>query len=80
MKISGLGRKSMALTLTTALYGKDKIRVFRVVRDGKWHKVVEYNVTVLVDGNIGTRCASFCSSLTVSIILTIADIQLHGSR
>ena len=45
--------------LTTARYGKDKVRVFRVVRDpeSKVHDVVEYNVTVLVEGAIETRCA-----------------------
>ena len=45
--------------LATARYGKDKVRVFRVVRDAKSkvHDVVEYNVTVLVEGAIETRCA-----------------------
>jgi urate oxidase len=44
--------------LATARYGKDKVRVFRVVRDpeSKVHDVVEYNVTVLVEGAIETRC------------------------
>jgi len=45
--------------LATARYGKDKVRVFRIVRDpkSKVHDVVEYNVTVLVEGAIETRCA-----------------------
>jgi len=45
--------------LEAARYGKDKVRVFRVVRDPerKVHDVVEYNVTVLVQGAIETRCA-----------------------
>jgi len=45
--------------LEAARYGKDKVRVFRVVRDPerKVHDVVEYNVTVLVEGAIETRCA-----------------------
>lgn len=38
--------------LTSARYGKDLIRVFRVVRDGEFHQVVEYNVTVLLEGDI----------------------------
>jgi urate oxidase len=44
--------------LATARYGKDKVRVFRVVRDpaSEVHDVVEYNVTVLVEGRIETRC------------------------
>ena len=45
--------------LAAARYGKDKVRVFRVVRDpeSKVHDVVEYNVTVLVEGAIETRFA-----------------------
>jgi urate oxidase len=44
--------------LATARYGKDKVRVFRVVRDqeSKVHNVVEYNVTVLLEGAMETRC------------------------
>ena len=44
--------------LATARYGKDKVRVFRVVRDpeSKVHNVVEYNVTVLLEGALETRC------------------------
>lgn len=45
----------MSSVLTTSRYGKDKIRVFRVVRDGKWHNIVEYNVTALVEGNVDLR-------------------------
>ena len=41
--------------LTSARYGKDKVRVLRVVREGKWHHVVEYNVTALVEGDIASR-------------------------
>lgn len=41
--------------LAHARYGKDKVRVFRIVREGKWHHVVEYNVCALVEGDIETR-------------------------
>jgi hypothetical protein len=41
--------------LSLAEYGKDNIRVFRVVRDGRRHIVVEYNVTVLLQGDIDIR-------------------------
>lgn len=41
--------------LSHARYGKDKIRVFRVVREDKWHTVVEYNVTALLEGDIDIR-------------------------
>lgn len=42
----------MSSHLTAARYGKDKVRVFRVVRDGDWHEVVEYNVCTLLEGDI----------------------------
>ncbi|KAJ6568209.1 hypothetical protein B0H10DRAFT_2109427 [Mycena sp. CBHHK59/15] len=38
--------------LSHARYGKDKIRVFRVVREGKWHHIVEYNVQAMLEGDI----------------------------
>ena len=42
--------------LSHARYGKDKVRVFRIVRESeKWHNIVEYNVTALVEGDIETR-------------------------
>ena len=44
--------------LSHARYGKDKVRVFRVVRDGAWHNIVEYNVTALVEGDIDVRSVS----------------------
>ncbi|KAF7969942.1 hypothetical protein HWV62_25474 [Athelia sp. TMB] len=37
--------------LTAARYGKDKIRVFRVVRAGGAQTVVEYNVCALLEGD-----------------------------
>jgi urate oxidase len=59
----GAGRGEAAVgVLASAKYGKDKVRVFRVVRDAtsKVHDVVEYNVTVLVEGAIETRCGHCC--------------------
>ncbi|KAH7341775.1 hypothetical protein B0J17DRAFT_273356 [Rhizoctonia solani] len=41
-------------SLTAARYGKDKVRVFRVVREGDKHTVVEYNVRALLEGDIAT--------------------------
>uniref|UniRef100_A0A5K1K4U8 Uricase n=1 Tax=Ganoderma boninense TaxID=34458 RepID=A0A5K1K4U8_9APHY len=49
--------------LSHARYGKDKVRVLRVVRDGVWHNVVEYNVTALVEGEIDIRYGFPLSSL-----------------
>lgn len=48
----------MSSYLAEARYGKDKVRVFRVVREGKTHHVVEYDVQVLVEGNMETRRAT----------------------
>jgi len=41
-------------TLTFARYGKDKVRVFRIVRSENWQDVVEYNVCALLEGKIET--------------------------
>lgn len=41
--------------LSAARYGKDKVRVCRVVRNEGWHDVVEYEVCALVEGAIETR-------------------------
>ena len=41
--------------LTAARYGKTKVRVFRIVRQGSWHHIVEYNVEALLEGEIATR-------------------------
>lgn len=58
----GGGGEDAVGVLASARYGKDKVRVFRVVRDAttKVHDVVEYNVTVLVEGAIETRCGPLC--------------------
>lgn len=49
----------MASYLAEASYGKDKVRVFRVVREGEIHHIVEYNVQVLLEGALDTRQAQF---------------------
>jgi len=49
----------MSSYLAEARYGKDKVRVFRVVREGKIHHVVEYNVQVLLEGDLETRQETF---------------------
>lgn len=49
------------MTLAAARYGKDLVRVLRVVRNQPSengvvvHDVVEYNVRALVEGNISPR-------------------------
>ena len=52
----------MSSYLAEALYGKDKVRVFRVVREGTTHHVVEYSVQVLVEGDMETRRATISFS------------------
>ncbi|KAH9046132.1 hypothetical protein EDB84DRAFT_1467810 [Lactarius hengduanensis] len=54
--------------LATARYGKDKVRVFRVVRDpeSKVHNVVEYNVTVLLEGAIETSYTQANNAVVVA--------------
>ncbi|KAH9939728.1 uricase [Epithele typhae] len=52
--------------LSHARYGKDKVRVLRVVRDGAWHTVVEYNVTALVEGAIETSYTKADNSVVVA--------------
>ena len=54
-----MGQLEPGVLKAAARYGKHKVRVFRVVRDPekKVHDVVEYNVTILVEGAIETRCA-----------------------
>ena len=46
---------STDVELAAARYGKDKVRVFRIVRGDKWHDIVEYNVCTLLEGDIATR-------------------------
>ena len=46
--------------LAAARYGKDSVRVFRVIKPsitGGQHQVVEYNVCLLLEGDIETRYA-----------------------
>jgi urate oxidase len=52
--------------LTSARYGKDFVRVFRVVRDGEFHQVVEYNVKVLLEGDIETSYTVADNSVVVA--------------
>ena len=55
---------SSQVYLSHARYGKDKVRVFRIVREEKWHTIVEYNVTALLEGDIDVRCDFGSSPVT----------------
>ena len=52
-----------AVGLATSRYGKDKVRVFRIVRGDGWHDVVEYEVRALVEGDFDTRYRSLAPFL-----------------
>lgn len=41
-----------SVKLSHARYGKQAIRVFRIVREDKWQTIVEYNVTSLLEGDV----------------------------
>ncbi|KAF4614003.1 hypothetical protein D9613_008190 [Agrocybe pediades] len=56
----------MSAELTAARYGKTKVRVFRIVRDGKWHNIVEYNVEALLEGEIATSYTEADNSVVVA--------------
>ncbi|KAJ7795126.1 hypothetical protein B0H14DRAFT_113767 [Mycena olivaceomarginata] len=69
--------------LSSARYGKDKVRVLRVVREGKWHHIVEYNVQALLEGDIETSYTEADNSVVVAtdsiknITYYIAKISPH---
>ncbi|KAF8636992.1 hypothetical protein AX17_003120 [Amanita inopinata Kibby_2008] len=52
--------------LSHARYGKSNVRVFRVVRQGKMHHIVEYFVSVLVEGDIETSYTQADNSVVVA--------------
>ncbi|KAF8885467.1 uricase [Infundibulicybe gibba] len=52
--------------LSSARYGKDKIRVLRVVREGDLHHVVEYYVTALLEGEIDISYTQADNSVIVA--------------
>jgi len=52
--------------LGNAIYGKDKVRVFRIVRNGPVHDVAEYNVCALLQGDIETSFTQADNSVVVA--------------
>ena len=56
----------MSSELTWSRYGKDKVRIFRIVRDGKIHHVVEYNVCALLEGDVNTSYTEADNSVVVA--------------
>jgi len=53
-------------TLTSAIYGKDKVRVFRVVRTDTVHEIAEYNVRAILGGDISTSFTQADNSVVVA--------------
>ncbi|PPQ81440.1 hypothetical protein CVT24_001922 [Panaeolus cyanescens] len=56
----------MSTTLSSARYGKTNVRVFRIVRQGAWHHVVEYSVEALLEGDISTSYTEADNSVVVA--------------
>jgi len=56
----------MSSELTASRYGKDKVRVFSVVREGKTHYIVEYNVTALLEGDVDVSYTAADNSVVVA--------------
>ena len=67
----------MASYLAEATYGKDKVRVFRVVREGKTHHIVEYNVQVLLEGELDTRQAQLSLLSYRAVVFERERIAIH---
>ncbi|KAG6885312.1 hypothetical protein C0993_003289 [Termitomyces sp. T159_Od127] len=60
-----------------ASYGKDKVRVLRVARQGVWDHVVEYNVTILVEGDINDSFTKADNSVVVATDSNLAKVSPH---
>jgi len=52
--------------LVSARYGKEKVRVFRVVKSDRWHEVVEYTISVLLEGQIASSYTQADNSVVVA--------------
>lgn len=64
------------VVLSANRYGKDKVRVFRVVRSnvpGGKQQVYEYNVRLMIEGDFAQRYA-FVSRILLPIKTTIGEI------
>ncbi|KAF8197777.1 hypothetical protein K438DRAFT_1906119 [Mycena galopus ATCC 62051] len=49
----------------------DKVRVFRVMREGKWHHIVGHNVQALLEGDIQTSYTEADNSVVVAMLVRI---------
>ncbi|KAL1921446.1 uncharacterized protein VTP21DRAFT_11162 [Calcarisporiella thermophila] len=56
----------MTYALETAVYGKDRVRLLKVVRKGKWHEVTELTVRVMLEGDIATSYTKADNSIVVA--------------
>ncbi|KAF8300125.1 uricase [Clavulina sp. PMI_390] len=63
--------------LANAIYGKDKVRVFRIVRNGPVHDVAEYNVCALLQGDVETSFTQADNSVVVPTDTVIAKTSPH---
>jgi len=70
----------MSSYLAQARYGKDKVRVLRVVREGKLHHIVEYNVQVLLEGDLEARRATFFFAFSRSFLRERRQLHAGGQQ
>ncbi|KIP08011.1 hypothetical protein PHLGIDRAFT_104888 [Phlebiopsis gigantea 11061_1 CR5-6] len=68
-----------SIQLTHARYGKQAVRVFRIVREDKWHTVVEYNVTALLEGDIAESYTKADNSVIVATD-SVKNITYHLAK
>ncbi|KAJ3807285.1 hypothetical protein F5876DRAFT_48361 [Lentinula aff. lateritia] len=68
--------------LSSACYGKDAVRVFRAVREGSTHTVFEYNVKVLLEGDIEVSYTDADNRVTVVTdrIKNITYARIYSSK
>lgn len=52
--------------LTSSQYGKQNVRLLRVVKSERWHEVVEYTITALLEGQIASSYTEADNSVVVA--------------
>jgi len=67
-------------TLEVARYGKDKVRLFKIVRDGKWHTAIELTVKVMLEGDIATSYTKADNSVVVATDTTKNTVYILAKK
>ncbi|CAD6586515.1 MAG: hypothetical protein CYPHOPRED_003596 [Cyphobasidiales sp. Tagirdzhanova-0007] len=66
--------------LTAARYGKETVRFLRVVREGSYHKVAEYTVRVMIEGQIEAAFTDADNSVVVATDTIKNTIHLKAKQ